>query len=130
MFSKDTLRGIFLSHPKAETIVSKDANTSLGYRTRLRISLRGKEDFLYAVQRSLLQHSIESKLLLSESKDRPRPVLRITGIENLRKMLDSFKLENGNIDWYTFDEILKMVENGEHLTSKGFDKILTVKGAI
>ncbi len=130
MFSKDTLKGIFLSHPKAEIIVSKDGNTSLGYRTRLRISLRGKEKFLNAVHRSLYQHGIESKVLLLESKHRPRPVLRITGARNLRKFLNVFILDFSNVDWHSFDKTLRMMEKGEHLTSKGFDEILEMKGAI
>lgn len=130
VFSKDTLKGIFLSHPKAEIIVSKDGNTSLGYRTRLRITLRGKESFLLAVHRSLYQHGIDSRILKTESSHRPRPVLRITGVENLRKFMNTFILDFSNVDWHSFDKTLRMVEKGEHLTSEGFDDILEMKGAI
>ena len=130
MFSKDTLKGIFLSHPKAEIIVSKDINTTLGYRTRLRITLRGKETFLNAVRRSLLQHGVDSRIHLSESTHRPRPVLRITGAENLRKFLNVFILDFSNVDYHTFDKTLRMVEKGEHLATKGFDEILSMKGVI
>lgn len=119
-----------MSHPTAEIIVGRDANTNLGYRTRLRVTLRGKKKFLLAVQRSLLQHEVDSIFYKRESKHRPRPVLRITGIKNLRKFIDVFHSDISNIDWNSFSETLSIVESKKHLTAQGFDKILSMKGVL
>ena len=61
MYSKDQLIGILLSLAKTEIHVSKDDTTRIGYRVRLKVSFRGHAEMLQAIQRTLLQHNIESK---------------------------------------------------------------------
>jgi len=132
MLSKDELRGILLSLPTAEINISKDKNTSVGYRVRLRVSIRGELKFLFAIRRSLLQHEIESKVKPMESKNRPRPVLYITGISNLESLYETFALYSNysNVLWNDFAHVMWMVRQDKHLTQQGLDKILEIKGLI
>ena len=90
MFSKDTLAGIFLSLGNYEILIEKDERLSIGYKVKLRISIRGSEDFLLAVQRSLIQSEVTSKYIEQESKSRPRPILKIGGIQNIVYILQTF----------------------------------------
>ncbi len=129
MFSKGQLQGILISSAIPEIIVARENSVTLGYRVRLRVCLRGHKEFLLGVQRSLLQHEIESKLKEKESKSRPRPILLITNMTNLRKTCDELVPELPmNPFWVSFKTVLGMCSNGEHLTKKGLDHILEVKG--
>ncbi len=132
MLSKDELRGILLSLPTAEINISKDKNTNVGYRVRLRVSIRGQLKFLFAIRRSLLQHEIGSKINPMESKNRPRPVLYITGTSNLENLYESFSLHSNasNVNWNNFAHVLWMVRQDKHLTQNGLDNILKIKGLI
>tara|TARA_R110002020_G_scaffold125802_1_gene283226 strand:+ start:2186 stop:2584 length:399 start_codon:yes stop_codon:yes gene_type:complete len=132
MLSKGELRGILLSLPTAEINVSKDKNTTVGYRVRLRVTIRGNLNFLFAIRRSLLQHEIESKINPMESKNRPRPVLYITGISNLENLYEKFILHSkySNVNWNTFAQVMWMVRQDKHLTQKGLDSILSIKDLI
>jgi len=132
MLSKGELRGILLSLPTAEINVSKDKNTTVGYRVRLRVTIRGNLNFLFAIRRSLLQHEIESKINPMESKNRPRPVLYITGISNLENLYEKFILHSkySNVNWNTFAQVMWMVRQDKHLTQKGLDNILSIKDLI
>ena len=88
MYSKDMLIGILLSRSKLDFHIEKADSALLGYRVRVNLTLRAEEDFLLATQRSLLQHSIESKYHALESKVRAKPVLKIGGIKNLFKITE------------------------------------------
>jgi len=129
MFSKGQLQGIMISSAIPEIIVAKEHTVTLGYRVRLRICLRGHKELLLGVQRSLLQYEIESKLKEKESKSRPRPILLITNMVNLNKTCDELIPDLPmNPFWVTFKECVGMCTNGEHLTQKGLDTILQMKG--
>jgi len=129
MFSKGQLQGIMLSSAIPEIIVAKEHNVTLGYRVRLRICLRGNKEFLHGVQRSLLQYEIECKLKEKESKTRPRPILLITNMENISRNCKELVPDlPTNPFWITFKECVTMCINGEHLTQKGLDNILKMKG--
>ena len=129
MFSKEQLQGIMIASAIPEIIVAKEHNVTLGYRVRLRVCLRGHKEFLVGVHRSLLQHEIESKLKEKESKSSPRPILLITNMTNLNRTCEELIPDLPmNPLWTTFKECLSMCSNGEHLTQKGLDYILEVKG--
>jgi hypothetical protein len=119
MLSQDELRGIFLSHPTAEINISKDVNTNVGYRVRLRVS----------IHRSLLQYEINSKIKKLESNKRPRPILYITGLSNLETMYETFSLHSNtsNVNWNPFAQVMWMVRQEQHLTQDGLDNILRIK---
>ena len=131
MFSKGQLQGIMLSSAIPEIIIAKEHSVILGYRVRLRICLRGNKEFLVGVQRSLLQHEIESKLKEKESKSRPRPILLITNMVNINRNCKELvpDLPTNSI-WVTFKECVVMCTNGEHLTQKGLNRILKMKGLV
>ncbi len=61
MFNKSQVEGILLSVAKPEVHISRSQHTNIGYRVRIRVNIRGCEDFLLGVQRTLAQHSIKSK---------------------------------------------------------------------
>ena len=125
MFNRHQLQGIMLASSIPEVIVAKDNGV------RLRISLRGHGVFLSAIQRSLLQHEIDATYKQKESKARPRPILLINGLENVDKVCGQLIPDLPcNPFWHVFRDILEMCQNGEHLTQKGLDKILEMKGSI
>ena len=86
MYNKGQIQGILLSIAKPEIHVSRAGNTNIGYRVRIRVNIRGGEDFLLGVQRTLNQKNIESTYKEREHKSRPRPILSINGIVNLWKL--------------------------------------------
>ena len=115
------------------SIVITDSNqTKFGYKITLFTSVRGKEDLVKAIQRTLLQFNIDSKVFMKESKSRPKPLLKISRLENLRNLCD-FMIESSLHetimgDWYSFHEAIQLMESGKHYTTKGFDKMLRLKG--
>ena len=85
--------------------------------------------FLSVLQETLEEYGIDSYLKTTEHCNRNYPILRITNINNL---LQFFKLIP-NIPKHcnkfeSFLEVLTIVSNRHHLTQKGFDKILEIKG--
>lgn len=132
MYSKDMLIGILLSGAKTEIQIIKDEKSQMGYRVRLKVNLRGREKFLKAVQRSLLQHHIDCNISEKESKARPQPILRIGGIKNIYKTcsLIPIGLYDRNDDWPLFAEAVDIVANNNHLTLEGLDGLFQMKGLI
>tara|TARA_R100001440_G_scaffold38658_2_gene58286 strand:+ start:630 stop:1028 length:399 start_codon:yes stop_codon:yes gene_type:complete len=129
MFSKDTLAGIFLSLGNYEILIEKDERLSIGYKVKLRISIRGSEDFLLAVQRSLLQNEITSRYIEQESKSRPRPILKIGGIQNIVYILQTFcrDLPNAKGDLDTFRKATRIVAEARHLRLDGLEELFKLK---
>ena len=132
MFSRDTLTGIFLSLGNYEIIIEKDESLSLGYKTKLRISIRASEDFLLALKRSLMQNEIKSKYIEKESKSRPRPILRIGGIRNIVYILQHFckGLPSARGDLDTFRKATRIVAESRHLRLDGLEELLELKELI
>ena len=118
MYGKDVLNGILISIGNPEVNIVNSSKSKLGYRVRLRVCIRGKDTFLWGINRSLLQHEIESNYKDKEHSGRPKPILVISGLDNLTKlveMMDS-KLVTNN-DWETFNKSLRMIAEKEHLLS-------------
>ena len=132
MYSKDMLVGILLASARPEIQIIRDDNSNIGYRVRLKVIIRGREKFLKAIKRSLLQHEITSSLALEESKARPKPILRIAGIKNIYKLnglIDIGVWDRNNL-WPEFRDAIDIVSNGEHLTLEGLEHLFAIKGLI
>ena len=130
MYSKEFIQGAFLSHGNPEVSVVRNG-TEIGYRVRVRICLRGSEDFLLGIQRSLLQHEIDSKYKEEEHSARRKPILIVSKLSEVMKLINMLPLDlPSNADWHTLAKTTFMVLQKEHLTSEGLDKILKMKGVL
>ena len=132
MFNKGQLTGILISIAKPEIHVSRADNTNIGYRVRVRVNIRGSSDFLLGVQRTLIQKGIDSKYKEKEHKSRPRPILSVGGIVNLWKLcaLIPVELPDAKNVWVDFKEVVQLIDDGQHHTLEGLDRILELKGEI
>ena len=130
MYSKEFIQGAFLSHGNPEVSVVRNG-TEIGYRVRVRICLRGSEDFLLGIQRSLLQHEIDSKYKEEEHSARRKPILIVSKLSEVMKLINMLPLDlPSNADWDTLAKTTFMIMQKEHLTSDGLDKILKMKGVL
>jgi len=132
MYNDDQLVGILISIAKPEIHISRADNTNIGYRVRLRVNLRGSEEFLLAVSRTLNQKGIDAKYKAQEHKSRPRPILTIGGIVPLWKLSEFVpdNLPDAKNCWGDFKEIVSIVDDGQHHTLEGLDRIMKLKGVI
>ena len=131
MYSKDMLIGILLSSGKLDFNIERASDSQIGYRVRIKIIIRAKEEFLRAVERTLLQHEITSSYTEKESKTRPKPILKIGGIKNLYKLTELVPdLPDAKGEWETFRELVELISENKHRTSSGLDRILEIKGVI
>ena len=131
MYSKGQLQGILISLAKPEVHVAKAAKLQIGYRVRVRVNIRGASDFLLGVQRTLKQHDVESNYKDKEHKSRPRPILTIGGLTNIWKLCKVITdLPDAKNTWKDFQEIVEILDNGEHHTLEGLERILQIKGEI
>jgi len=130
VFSREELAGIFLSIPTAEVSVVKANNMATGYRVRLRICIRGKLEYLQAIQRSLLQSEIECVIKEKENKQRPKPILIISDKKSMERVLALVPHKPSNVNWHVFDEIFVLYMWQRHLTQEGLDEILELKGVL
>jgi hypothetical protein len=126
------LIGILLSQAKMDFLIERDKKNYMGYRVRLKLNLRAEEPFLLAVQRSLLQHEIDSKYSPIEHKSRPKPILKIGGIKNLYKISEIVptSLPDSKGEWVVLRELIDLISEGKHRTAEGLDRILELKGLI
>ena len=130
MYSKEFIQGAFLSHGNPEVSVVRNG-TEIGYRVRIRICLRGTEEFLLGIQRSLLQHEIDSKYKEEEHSARRKPILIVSKLSEVMKLINMLPLNlPSNADWDTLAKTTFMVMQKEHLTQDGLDKILKMKGVL
>ena len=131
MYSKGQLQGILISLAKPEVHVAKAAKLQIGYRVRVRVNIRGASDFLLGVQRTLKQHDVEANYKDTEHKSRPRPILTIGGLTNIWKLCKVIPdLPDAKNTWKDFQEIVEILDNGEHHTLEGLERILQIKGEI
>ena len=131
MYGRDVLNGILISIGNPEVNIVNSSKSKLGYRVRLRVCIRGGGTFLWGIKRSLLQHEIESNYKDKEHSGRPKPILVISGLDNLTRlveMMDSKLITNN--DWETFNKSLSMITEKEHLRAEGLEKILKMKGLV
>ena len=131
MYSKDMLVGILLSCAKVQFKIIRTDELKIGYKPIVGLSIRGTAKFLNGVQRSLLHWGVYSSYH-SEESSRPKPILYISGIMNLKRVIQNIpeRLESRQGEWTTIDTVVKTLVNKEHLTQKGLDKLLELKGVI
>jgi len=131
MYGKDVLNGILISIGNPEVNIVNSSKSKLGYRVRLRVCIRGKGVFLWGINRSLLQHEIESNYKDKEHSGRPKPILVISGLDNLTRLVDMMDSKLiANNDWDTFITSLRIIKEKEHLRAEGLEKILKMKGLV
>ena len=132
MFNKGQLEGILLSLAKPEIHTSRANDTNLGYRVRVRVNFRGNAPFLKALSRTFEQKKISHTYKDKEHKSRPRPILSIGGIVNLWKLCELVPdaLPDARASWKNFREIIKIIDDGEHHTLEGLERILELKGEL
>ena len=123
MYNKEMLIGIFLAKGNFVSVVSRNDSTKIGYKVLLFIYLRGNLDFLKAVKRSLHTVGIESKL------EKNRLKISSDRIYKILDMIPEYTIANKNtLD--EFRQIADLIKNKKHLTLKGLEIIMKMKGAI
>ena len=90
MYSKDMLVGILLSCAKVQFKIIRTDELKIGYKPIVGLSIRGTAKFLNGVQRSLLHWGVYSSYHSEESSSRPKPILYISGIMNLKRVIQTF----------------------------------------
>ena len=69
-----------------------------------------------------------------ESKSRPKPLLKISGLDNLMNLcvfMISSKIPDDLLKgWVDFHRVVTLMSNGQHYTTRGFDEILKIKGVL
>ena len=131
MFNKGQLEGILLSIAKPGVHVAKAAKLSIGYRVRVRVCLRGTEEFLLGIQRSLLQHEIDSHYKDEEHSARKKPILIISRLSEVMRLMNILPLDlPANANWDILAKTTFIILQKEHLTQDGLDKILKMKGVL
>jgi len=129
VFSKDIITGILLSSSKMNLHMSVDERMQIGYNVRLRLVIRGKNEFILALRRSLLQHGIETTYREKENKKRPMPVLYIGGVKNLCKTKELVpELPDAKDEWKLFREAVDIMSDRRHLTLEGIERLVEIKG--
>jgi len=130
VYSKEFIQGAFLSHGNPEVSVVRNG-TQIGYRVRVRVCLRGTEEFLLGIQRSLLQHEIDSHYKDEEHSARKKPILIVSRLSEVMRLMNILPLDlPANADWDVLAKTTFMILQKEHLTQEGLDKILKMKGVL
>ena len=125
------LIGAILGSSKVDFHIERAIDSQIGYRVKLKLIIRADFDFLKAIERSLNQHQITSSLKESESKTRPKPILKIGGVKNLFKITELVPvLPDAKGEWVMFRELVSLLDENKHRTAEGLDRILELKGVI
>lgn len=134
MIPEQSLIGILYSSTKLSVSVTDRPSSKFGYQVRVSCSIRDDIELLEAIQRTLLQNNIESIIKKRESKSYDKPVLKITGIDNIHQLV--LKVYNQPPTtpclqrWENFLLIIELIRSKNHYTEKGFDQILLLKELI
>ena len=139
--NRDIITGVCAILAKPVVVINKDDKHDLGYKVKLSIVIRGDMFLLQKIQRVFTQNGIYSTIKDSESKVRPRPILRIGRLEHIRNFVEAYipdahdslltiGSEESKDNWMRFLVILSIVENKRHRTAKGLDEILRMKGVL
>ena len=137
MFTKEEMNGIMMfAQPVIQT--GKDDKLKVGYYVRVSVVIRGENNFLQSIMRTLQQYQIIADIKLKESKVSPRPILTIKGSRtNIKRLLEVFVIQDKGVllsahgKWYNFALVNALIEKGAHLNDKGFMQIValtTIKG--
>ena len=132
MFSKEVLIGILISKAVYEIQFKRSETSKIGYAVLPSICIRAEEKFLHDIQRSLAQHQIKCQIKPIESKQRPKPVLRMSGIQNTHKVVGMIPAyySDANSSLSTYKGIILRLVNKEHLTLEGLETIMAMRGIL
>lgn len=130
MLDRNVVLGICSVIAKPTVSVIKAERYSLGYRVKLSIAFRSNGGRLQALHRCFLQNNINSKYKISESKNRQRPILIISKLEDIDRFMKAYDMSSVsyNNNWDIFSEVKQLIEEGKHKTMDGLDEILELKG--
>ena len=139
LIPEQTLVGILFASCRNTITIVKSEQTKFGYKILLSSSIRAELETLKAIQRTLLHFQIESNLIPKESKSYPKPILKITKIKNLHKLvqliLGGHTINGGYANlpismltqWLEFERVINLIMSKIHYTTKGFDMIVKIK---
>ena len=132
MFTKEQLEGILISIARPHISIANDIRQSIGYKIRLVDEVRATNiEFLSSVRDTLQEYGIDSYLKEIEKKGRPYPILRITNADNLINLFQLIpNLPKHCVNFDSFLEAVTLFSNKHHLTQKGFNKMLEIKGLL
>ena len=132
-FNREQLQGIFLSIGRPELTIYRNERKDVGYEIRIRINVRADNyEFLLSIHRGLNVNGIDSKFKERESNIRPKPILWVSGIINIRALCNMMPKDAPSIKskWDSFSEAADLIYMGEHSKQEGLDKLLRLKGEI
>ena len=96
--------------------------------------MRDDVEFLEAIQRTLLQLGIESVIKKKESKSYAKPVLKVTGIDNIHRLVLKVLNPPPTLPtlsrWHNFLLVVELIRAKKHYTEKGFNQIIILKELI
>ena len=122
MLTREQLQGVLISIAKPQFLITRDERYATGYGVRLSVAIRTGRDLITAINRTLLQHEISSKVY-SDGKS-----LKVNGIDNLCKMIELIPMTLPSVgDWMRFSQALEIVKDGKHQTQEGLDKLFEIK---
>ena len=127
------VQGVLLASARPELTIYRNEKKNLGYEVRARVFFRAdSEHFLLYIQEALLNEGIETQFRGSESKVRPKPVLWVSGINNLVALCRLVPIEEPDAKnaWDSFGQAVDIIYQGEHNTQEGLDKLLELKGLL
>jgi len=129
MLDRNVVLGVCSVIAKPTVSVIKAERYSLGYRVKLSIAFRSNGGRLQALHRCFLQNNINSKYKISESKNRQRPILIISKLEDIDRFMKAYDMSSVSYDnnWDIFSEVKNLID-GKHKTMDGLDEILELKG--
>jgi hypothetical protein len=131
MYSREMLIGIILSKANWNLDILKNSSMRMGYEVRINLVFRGEEDYLLAIQRDLLSYlNVNSKYKEKESSSRQKPILKITGIKNLKSITDFVPNLPSNNDWDVFTQCVDIIHSSKHRTLDGFEELLKITGVL
>ena len=132
MLDKNTIIGILISSASMELNIQIDERVPIGYFVRCRLNIREDEKLLKWLQRDLLSFfNVESTLLLSESTQRNKPILRISGVKNMKNLIEQVPTHLQQLNnWGNFCMCINILYDREHKTLEGLEKLMKIKGLI
>jgi hypothetical protein len=132
MFEMGQLQGILLTLARPELTIYANEKKHIGYEVRVRVIFRANSmSFIESLNDSLRAFHVESTIKERESKIRPKPMLRVSGIENLRILCGLVPDKpDSKRQWKNFTLAVGIIFNGEHTTQEGLDELLRLKGEI
>ena len=121
MFTKEQLEGILISIARPHISIANDIRQSIGYRIRLVVEVRATNiEFLSSVRDTLQEYGIDSYLKEIEKN--------ADNLINLFQLIPNLPKHCVNFD--SFLEAVTLFSNKHHLTQKGFNKMLEIKGLL